>query len=434
MRKISIFIVSFITFSQLFSQEIKKLSLTQCFDLAMQNSQQLKIDSLKQKSIEYKKMQSKYAMLPNLNLSTSYSRLSDNIPDFPIGPNTSIKQIINQFSNRISLNQPIFQGLKNWNTIKAFELQRIAMDYDKQKDEEDIKLLVVQNYFSLYKLYQSNTLLDSNIAQTQVRIEDLKRFKDVGLILNNDVMRAELQKTNLLFSKADIESAIQIYNFNLCVLLGLSPETKIEVEQAELINKEDKKLEQLIDNSLYNRPELKAQDYRIKASDYQIKIAKAAYIPIVSIYGNGYENNPNQRLFPPQAIFKASWDVGISLNWNITQLITAHVAVNDAENQRILIQQSSQQLKDGISMEVNANFEAVKVALLKIDLAQKAIEQATENRRILNNRFQAQVALLNDVLEADQLLLQAQTNLLNAKADAAIANYKLQKSLGESLK
>jgi outer membrane protein len=133
MRKISIFIVSFITFSQLFSQEIKKLSLTQCFDLAMQNSQQLKIDSLKQKSIEYKKMQSKYAMLPNLNLSTSYSRLSDNIPDFPIGPNTSIKQIINQFSNRISLNQPIFQGLKNWNAIKAFELQKIAMDFDTAK-------------------------------------------------------------------------------------------------------------------------------------------------------------------------------------------------------------------------------------------------------------------------------------------------------------
>jgi outer membrane protein len=430
MRKVSIFFVSFFTIFQLFSQETKKLSLTQSFDLAIQNNQQLKVDSLRQKSIDFKKMQSKYAMLPNLNLVSSYTRLSDNIADFPIGPNTYIKQIINQFSNRISLNQPIFQGLKNWNAIKAFELQKIAMDFDIQKDEDDIRLLVVRNYFSLYKLYQSNILLDSNITQTQVRIEDLKRFKDVGLILNNDVMRAELQKTNLLVLKADIESAIQIYNFNLCILLGLSTETKIEVEQPELINEEDEILEQLLGNSLSNRAEIKAQDYRIKASDYQVKIAKAAYIPIVSIYGNGYDNNPNQRLFPPVAKFKASWDVGISLNWNITQLITAHVAVNDAENQKALVQQATQQLKDGISMEVNANHEAVKVALLKIDLAQKAIEQATENRRILNNRFQAQVALLNDVLEADQLLLQAQTNLLNAKADAAIANYKLQRSIG----
>ena len=73
----------------------------------------------------------------------------------------------------------------------------------------------------------------------------------------------------------------------------------------------------------------------------------------------------------------------------------------------------------------------LKVAQLKIDLAIKAIAQAKENKRILDNRFNAQVALLTDVLDADVFLLQAKTNLLNAQAEAIIANYKLQKSLGQ---
>jgi outer membrane protein TolC len=130
-----------------------------------------------------------------------------------------------------------------------------------------------------------------------------------------------------------------------------------------------------------------------------------------------------------EAKFKGTWDVGVSLSWNIMQLYTARAIVGDAKNQKAQLQKATESIKEGISMEVNANNEALKVAQLKIDLAEKAIEQAKENKRILDNRFEAQVALLSDVLEADQLLLQAQTNLLNAQADAAIASYKLERSI-----
>jgi len=162
-----------------------------------------------------------------------------------------------------------------------------------------------------------------------------------------------------------------------------------------------------------------------------VKASKAAYMPTVSLVGNGVYNNPNQRIFPQEAKFKATWDVGVSFNWNIMQLYTARAVVAEAKNQYAQIQLGTELLKENIEMEVNANVEALKVARLKIDLAQQAIEQATENRRILNNRFEAQVALLTDVLEADRLLLEARTNLLNAQADAALAQLKLMKSIGE---
>jgi outer membrane protein TolC len=243
-------------------------------------------------------------------------------------------------------------------------------------------------------------------------------------------MRAELQKTNLLVNKADVESIISITNFNLCVLLGLDIDTKIVVQNPETVTDVNNTIQALLSSSYGKRAELKAQEYRYKAADYQVKASRSAYMPTVSAIGNGYYNNPNQRVFPPEAKFKATWDVGVSLSWNIMQLYTARAVVGDAKNQKAQLQQATAQIKDAISMEVNANYEALKVALLKIDLAQRAIDQAKENKRILDNRFGAQVALLSDVLEADQFLLQAQTNLLNAQADAAIANYKLQRSLG----
>ncbi len=435
MKKLFYFTACFVLLSNAFGQDIKKISLQEAFDLAAQNSKQLMVDSLKIQALDFKKKQAQNAMLPVVGVSTSYTRLSGNIDELPtinfMGKDIVLnKQILNQYNNRVSVQQPIFQGLKNWNTMKSIGQLKIATDLDRQKDQQDIKLNVIQTYYNLYKLQQTKIVLDSNITQTQVRVNDISKFKNAGLALNNDVMRAELQKTNLLVSQADVESAIDITNFNMCILLGLDISTKIEVENPEVVKDANTTIQSLIASSYADRAEFKAQDYRTKAADYQIKASKSAYMPTVSAVGNGYYNNPNQRIFPQENNFKATWDVGVSVSWNIMQLYTARAVVSDAKNQKAQLQQATAQIKDGISMEVNAAYETLKVALLKIDLAQRAIDQATENKRILDNRFGAQVALLSDVLEADQFLLQAQTNLLNAQADAAIANYKLQRSLG----
>jgi len=435
MKKLFYFTACFVLLSNAFGQDIKKISLQEAFDLAAQNSKQLMVDSLKIQALDFKKKQAQNAMLPVVGVSSSYTRLSGNIDELPpinfMGKDIVLnKQILNQYNNRVSVQQPIFQGLKNWNTMKSIGQLKIATDLDRQKDQQDIKLNVIQTYYNLYKLQQTKIVLDSNITQTQVRVNDISKFKNAGLALNNDVMRAELQKTNLLVSQADVESAIDITNFNMCILLGLDISTKIEVENPEVVKDANTTIQSLIASSYADRAEFKAQDYRTKAADYQIKASKSAYMPTVSAVGNGYYNNPNQRIFPQENNFKATWDVGVSVSWNIMQLYTARAIVSDAKNQKAQLQQATAQIKDGISMEVNAAYETLKVALLKIDLAQRAIDQATENKRILDNRFGAQVALLSDVLEADQFLLQAQTNLLNAQADAAIANYKLQRSLG----
>ncbi|MBK9794179.1 MAG: TolC family protein [Sphingobacteriales bacterium] len=434
MKKLFYFTACFVLLSNAFGQDIKKISLQEAFDLAAQNSKQLMVDSLKIQALDFKETGAE-CMLPVVGVSTSYTRLSGNIDELPpinfMGKDIVLnKQILNQYNNRVSVQQPIFQGLKNWNTMKSIGQLKIATDLDRQKDQQDIKLNVIQTYYNLYKLQQTKIVLDSNITQTQVRVNDISKFKNAGLALNNDVMRAELQKTNLLVSQADVESAIDITNFNMCILLGLDISTKIEVENPEVVKDANTTIQSLIASSYADRAEFKAQDYRTKAADYQIKASKSAYMPTVSAVGNGYYNNPNQRIFPQENNFKATWDVGVSVSWNIMQLYTARAVVSDAKNQKAQLQQATAQIKDGISMEVNAAYETLKVALLKIDLAQRAIDQATENKRILDNRFGAQVALLSDVLEADQFLLQAQTNLLNAQADAAIANYKLQRSLG----
>ena len=87
--------------------------------------------------------------------------------------------------------------------------------------------------------------------------------------------------------------------------------------------------------------------------------------------------------------------------------------------------------EDVVKMDVNANASAYHTAVQKITLANKSIDQATENQRIMQTRYTNQIATLTDLLEADALYSQAQLNLINANADAEIAYAKLQKSIGK---
>jgi outer membrane protein len=87
------------------------------------------------------------------------------------------------------------------------------------------------------------------------------------------------------------------------------------------------------------------------------------------------------------------------------------------------------QAKEGILMEVNADYNNYLQAKRKIQLANKAVEQATENFRVEQNKFRSNTTTATEFLNANTLLVQSQINLTTAVANAALAYEKLLKSI-----
>jgi outer membrane protein TolC len=152
------------------------------------------------------------------------------------------------------------------------------------------------------------------------------------------------------------------------------------------------------------------------------------YSPVISGAFNYVYNEPNQREFIGPVEFKYAWDIGVRLSWNITGLFTNQFQTREA---KIGIQQAQalhEDLTDNIKMEVNANYTAYKTALDKIRLNQDNIEQAVENQRMSKDQYQNGIKNITDMLNADNLVIVSQINMLNAKIDAEIAYAKLLKS------
>lgn len=423
--------------SQIHAQDTLFLTMDEAISQAINSSEVLIKDSLQSKIYSAKILQIKALMLPQLNLSSTYTRISNNVQPFSIsipsaGEQSLNPQILNQFYNRFTVQQPIFQGLKPYYTLKSLSSQKSADALNSQKDFIDTKNNILQWYCNLYQLQESERLIDSSLSKTRNIIRHLKNLRDADLILNNDVMRASLEESQLLAQKADIEAAIATANFNLNIWMGKARNFSIIIPIWQDIAEEELPIiDTLFANAYNQRVELRNQQFLEEANNFQQKAAKSAYMPTINLIGNGYYNNPNSRIFPLESTFKGTWDVGVSLQWNIMQAYTGKNNLKELQLQQQIIDNNKESIKENIAIDVNAQYQNYKKAWSKIALAEQSIAQAKENQRIISNRFYAQLALLNDVLDANYLVYKAETDYLNAKVNLAMSYYNLQKSLGK---
>jgi outer membrane protein len=419
------------------SQTPKSLTLEEAVRLGIEASQQLKVSGARLDASKAKTVQLWNASLPNVTLNSAYNRLSDNVAPFVfkypgatdgvvLGP-----QILNQFSNRLSVQAFVFTGWRAKNFYESAQFLEKAATLDIERDKIEIKNNIVAAYLNLAKLQTSRQVITENSNILRGRLNDIKSYVKNGTALENDQLTAEIAIAQLDLTGTEFDNAIEVANFNLDLMLGLPTVTRIEVDKKMLF--EEKTISDLTAYlaALDTRPDLAAADLRRQATAKNVDIAKGATLPTISVGGNAYLNNPNQRVFPQKDAFKGTWDLGVQLSYNLTSLYTSKAQIQEAQANVAVATAQRQQLSDAAKMEVNANFYAYQSALAKIKLNEKIIVQATENQRVMKNRYAAQMVLIGELLTADSLVLQAKLNLEAAKTDAEAAYYKLLKSVGK---
>lgn len=421
----------------LFSQNKKTLTLSEAVRLGLEESKQLKFSTAKTQAYQAKLAQFKNSFIPAVNLNSSYTRLSNNIEPFvitfPNGVQQALNpQILNQFTNRLSVQEMIFAGFRANNTLKSMIYMEKATSLDYEKDKVEITNNLITAYLGLQKMSVSLKQLQESRKLLDARLQDIQNLEAAGMALKNDVLKVELAISNLEQSQTEVETAVKIATYNLNMLTGLPTDTELALEDAdEKAIKELKPFDTYVTSALENRAEVKAAGFRQQSAVYNVKVAQGNYYPTLSVGGSYYVNRPNQRMFPQQDKFKDTWDATFSLNWNITNLYNTKKITEEAEANLLQTEIGKEQLIDGIKMEVNAQYQNYLSSVKKISQCEKAVGQATENQRLMKNRYDDKLVTMTDLLEADTQLLQAQINVISAKIDTKSVYYKLLKAVGQ---
>ena len=423
--------LSFLLLLKADAQETKTLTLNEAIDLSIKNSKQLKLSKAKIDQAVAATKEASEARLPDASISGSYLRITK--PDLKLKTGGSdsaggfasptIKQALYGSAN-VSL--PIYAGSKIKYGIQSAKYLEQATRLDADHDKEEIILNTIAAYINLYKAKVDAKLVEDNLEQSRKRDTDFINLEKNGLLARNDLLKAQLQTSNFELALVDAQNSIQLAAVNMNLMLSLPETTALVLDSASITKPpEIKTIEEYEELAAQNRNDEQALDYREKAAGAAIKIAKGDYYPGLALTGGYVAADVPGFLTITNAI-----TFGVGVKYNLSSLWKTKSKVQQAEARQQQVQINQDILSDNIHLSINQAYQDYLSDLKKIEVNNKAAEQATENYRISKNKYDNSLLLLTDLLDADVAQLRTKLDLTVSKADAVLAYYTLQETAG----
>lgn len=427
-------LLSFLWYQTINAQSSFLLPLEQALTEGLSHSSQLKSDALAQKIASSKVVQTRQLSLPQVSLSASYLRLSDNIEpfkvNFPTGEVTLNPQILNQSYNALQVRQLIWNGGKLRYANELAQLEEKVNSTETAQHKNQIEANITSIWYQLYALRQAKKLLQHSLDLLNSQITDAKNRLAQGLLLENELLKIELASMNLETRLAEMKHTDDLLCFQLNTLLGRTQDSPIELPVSlPSNNEEDQSLQTLISRAHADRPELSNLAIRQQQVAINERLTRSDRAPSLSAGFSYNYDLPNQRLFPNQNVFTGTWNLGVFFQWNLSELYQGKEKINEQSLKSLQLEQVVNQAKEGIAMEVNARFRHLQSFREQVKFAEKALVQARKNYELEENRFRAGTTTATDFLAANTQFLNAEVDQVNASANASLAFRQLLQSI-----
>jgi outer membrane protein TolC len=412
------------------SQSVKQLSLAEAIELGLQNSQNLQIDEAKIQEATANYLEAKNNRLPSLKASASALALANANVDLKIAPPAqgggAAPKANSAFFGNVSASLPIFAGGRIKYGIQSADYLITAAKLSTENDKLAIEYNIAQAYTNLFKAGQQIKVLEENLASSQKRDLSFQKLEDNGVIARNDKLKANLQTSNIELQLLDAQNNYNIATINMDLLLGLPENTVLEVDPNYISElEENQDVSYYVNKAFQLRTDLQSLEYQQKASELGIKAAKAESLPTIALTG-GYVAAEIPKIL---TVTNAA-NIGVGVQYNIDNLWKKNSSLMRATATDKKLAASRELLNDQIKREVNRDFQMSEFAKKKIAVLEKSATQANENFRVINNKYNNGLATITELLDADAAQVTANVNVINAKADAALAYRKLLQSAG----
>lgn len=310
--------------------------------------------------------------------------------------------------------------------VKLAELGKKMEETNLSATRSNLRFTTLAQYLELIKLDNAVQVYEKNISLTEQLIGHITTKQEQGMALKNDITRYELQRQDLILAKRKVEDARKVVNHQLCNALGIADEAIIpDTSIASLAYSMDgeKHWQEL---GITESPDMMRSLLTTQMAEQQVKLAKSDLLPKVAVVAADNFSGPFQYDIPPIDKNFNIWYVGVGVKYSIGNLWKSNRKIHQAkaslqhsqENQTVAGEALNNRLQEAYTLYVQSYTE--------LQTQQKSVELATQNYSVVNNRYENQLALITDMLDASNIKLSAELREVDAKVNIAFAYYKLK--------
>ena len=428
---------------------VQVMSLTTLYNLADQQSQQVRVSETALRAADEGVAAARSALLPSVDLSLQGSYTGNAfmlsrgfsthgttdyiVPGVGVVPVANGKQDTPHWGNSFTAQvaQVVYAGGAIRSGIRMAELGKEMAELDVEKNRQEVRFLLTGYYLDLCKLENQIEVVRQNIALTQKEIEQMKARREEGTVLQNDITRYELQLQSLELTLTKLTDATTIINHQLVTTLHLPEQTVITPDKHELdtdinalsaIASQETWQQTATDNNLGIRQATVATNL----AEQKVKQTKAKSLPSIAVVAENQLYGPyTQDLIPKDCNINV-WFVGIGIKYSLGNLWKNKHHIRQARIEQRQSQEALALAREGVENGVQANYTNLLTSYTEVKTQQKQVELAHQNYSVVQNRYQNELALLTDMVDASNMKLSAEMALVNARIDMLYHFYKLK--------
>lgn len=409
-----------------------ELTVATSYERARRHSHVLKQRVAQQHAAAARRGQARGAFLPRLEIAARFSRVeavepgrvptTTGEPGPPLGDEISSINAI-----RTEVVQPLFTGFGNLRRYEAARLGEDVAAAQRAGTELDLRLEVEQAYFATYLALELEAVARQAIEVLAAHLDRVRGLYRVARATELDLAHAEARLADAEVSLEEARERVAGERAQLVTLLGLPADAELA-----LVEPPDDRAPapaELPARALANRPELRIARVASRVEAARVGAARAEYLPRVSAFAGYLLANPNERHFPPEQAFHATWEVGLALGWTLDWGITGARVAEAEANARAAAHEVAA-LEDRTRAEAVRAEAALATADRRVAAARTAVDASTRAFAAAERTFELGRLESTQLLDRELELRRARARLVQALVDRRLARARARRLIG----
>lgn len=401
------------------------LTLSQAVDIALSKNPATQSTAAGRKLAEAQLREAKAGRMPVLKASETFT--NSNNPVFVFGSlleqgrfgvsNFATNTLnnpdpISNFRSALTLSFPLFDQRRTATQVAQARIRQQQANQKTDLVEQQLRFEVIRAYYTVLLSESRVSVANEAIKTAEADVKRARDLFDTGITVQSDLLASEVQlaefRQQRIQANADLATAYAALNTTLGVpletlqsLSGELPERSLSLESVDLLTSQ----------ALQNRPDYQQAISSIEASNKQIHGARGEWLPRVDAFVTA---GASTRYLVTGG--STDYAVGGMVTFNVFDA-GRKARIDQAQANDSIAKAEAQRLANQIRFEVVRAYQQFISARERLAVVARVSEQASETLRIVQDRYNAGLSTMTELLRAETALVRARTDVMAARYD-----------------
>ncbi|TFG88659.1 MAG: TolC family protein [Gemmatimonadales bacterium] len=372
------------------------------------------------------------AFIPSLSVSSSYGTSYSNGPSRVnqiTGEVISGESYAQSFSNSANASLDLFTGFRRGAQMNSAKATEAAADAGLIDAQYQTALSAKQTFFGALAANELVRVREAGLKRSEEQLSVSVAKLQAGSATRSDSLRSLVTVGNSRLQLLTALTTVATTEANLGRLVGIDGRVRALADSAFLVVTEIGDTAMIRQEAEDNSPKVRAAQAQADAARANVKAAKAAWWPQLTISGRySYNGNDSQ----DYQFFDAR-SMTLALSYPIFNGFQRDQSIVNASTNADAVAATAADARRQVGASLIARLAELDAARLQIEITGTSLVAATEDLRVNQERYRVGAATIVDVLSSQEALSQAEVDVIQARYNYLIAKAQIEALIGRPL-